>query len=112
MLKGFADEHVPSAITAGLRLRGMDVVTVQDHGLESSDDAVLLEIASAQERLMLTCDVDFLIIDSQWQSEGREHAGICFWKHRNDDIGRAVRKISEYATNTSPADARNKLKYL
>lgn len=34
----YIDEHVPRAITIGLRLRGVDVLTVQEDGLKGKED--------------------------------------------------------------------------
>ncbi len=36
MIPVYMDEHVPKAITIGLRMRGIDVLTVQEDGLSSS----------------------------------------------------------------------------
>jgi hypothetical protein len=35
------DEHVPSAVTEGLRRRGLDVMTVQDLNLAGADDSFM-----------------------------------------------------------------------
>jgi Domain of unknown function (DUF5615) len=32
------DEHVPKAIAEGLRRRGVDIVTVQERGLQAAED--------------------------------------------------------------------------
>ena len=45
--KLYMDEHVPSAITEGLRWRGVDVLTAQEDGRTGEDDPELLDRASA-----------------------------------------------------------------
>jgi hypothetical protein len=40
------DEHVPKAVTEGLRRRGVDVITVQELGLQAAEDARHLERAA------------------------------------------------------------------
>ena len=45
--KLYMDEHVPSAITEGLRRRGVDVLTAQEDGRTGEDDPELLDRASA-----------------------------------------------------------------
>jgi predicted nuclease of predicted toxin-antitoxin system len=35
-LKFYMDEHVPKAVTEGLRRRGVDVITVQELGLQAA----------------------------------------------------------------------------
>jgi predicted nuclease of predicted toxin-antitoxin system len=54
------DEHVPKAITEGLRRRGVDVVTIQDLGLQSADDRHHLARAAQEQRVVVTQDADFL----------------------------------------------------
>ena len=54
----YMDEHVPRAISVGLRLRGVDVLTAQEDGLRNTPDAVLLDRATAIGRVIFTvvCD--------------------------------------------------------
>src|SRR5437899_314092 len=101
MLSGYADEHVKSAITAGLRRRGMDVVTVQERGQDGQDDEVLLQTATAEGRLMLTNDEDFLRIHADWMAAGKSHAGIVYWP-QSRPIGTVIRGVIDYATQTPP----------
>lgn len=56
----YMDVHVPFAITAGLRLRGVDVLTAQDDGTTKFLDDKLLDRASAVGRTVFTRDADFL----------------------------------------------------
>lgn len=56
----YMDEHVPSAITEGLRRRGVDVITVQDDGMDGSDDDVILDCTTWLGRVIFTRDQDFL----------------------------------------------------
>lgn len=60
MLKGYADEHVSHAIVRSLRARRMEVASVTERGAEGTPDEVLLDEALSEERIMLTCDTDFL----------------------------------------------------
>jgi hypothetical protein len=43
----YMDQHVPRAITTGLRLRGIDVLTALEDGASDVDDPELLDRASA-----------------------------------------------------------------
>jgi len=71
----YMDVHVPSAVTAGLRRRGVDVLTSQEDGTREADDAALLQRATDLGRVLFTQDDDLLAIASQWQQEAREFAG-------------------------------------
>ncbi|MBX3304400.1 MAG: DUF5615 family PIN-like protein [Nitrospira sp.] len=48
------DEHVPKAVTEGLRRRGVDVITVQELGLQAAEDTHHLERAAQDGRVMFT----------------------------------------------------------
>ena len=82
----YADEHVPSAVTAGLRLRGINVVTVQDAGMQGADDEEHLDLALAEGRVVITQDVDFLNLAAL----GHTHAGIVY-APQGTSVGSMVR---------------------
>src|SRR6266496_4831695 len=93
MLAGlYVDVHIPSAITEGLRRKGINVLTSQDDGTREADDGLLLARASALNRLLLTYDEDFLRLDAQWQASGKPHSGIAFIAHGNS-IGRLIEDL-------------------
>ena len=45
MISLYMDEHVPRAITIGLRLRGVDVLSVQEDNFAGKSDSELLDRA-------------------------------------------------------------------
>jgi hypothetical protein len=71
---------------------------------------VLLASATAEGRLLLTNDTDFLRIHGDWISAGRDHAGIVFWP-RGRPIGEAIRRIHQYALQTPADRAANSVKF-
>ncbi len=58
-MKFLADENIRSQLLRGLLLRqpDLDIVRVQDVGLLSADDPLILEWAASQERILITYDV-------------------------------------------------------
>jgi hypothetical protein len=60
------DVHVPAAITAGLRLRGIDVLTSQEDGSDRWPDDQLLERSSKLGRVIFSQDDDMLSLASLW----------------------------------------------
>lgn len=56
----YMDHHVPKAITAGLRLRGVDVITAYEDGTSELDDPELLDRANELKRVLFTQDDDLL----------------------------------------------------
>jgi hypothetical protein len=71
------DEHVwGGLVDVGKRL-GADVVMVQTHLAEGSDDQSVLAFAASQERILLTSNAqDFAPLVVEWFLTGREHWGI------------------------------------
>ena len=56
------DHHVPLAVTEGLRLRGVDVLTCHEDGTSDLDDAPLLERATELGRVLFSQDADLLVV--------------------------------------------------
>lgn len=57
----YMDHQVPIAITNGLRLRGIDVLTAYEDGAHELADPDLLDRAGAYRRVLFTRDDDFLV---------------------------------------------------
>jgi hypothetical protein len=112
VLKAYADEHVHSALTQALRLRGMDVVTVQDRNREGTSDEELLREALRDERIMLTNDADFLALASTFASQGRSFAPIFYWPQNQRRIGDTMRKTIGLATTLEYAKACSQVYFL
>jgi predicted nuclease of predicted toxin-antitoxin system len=60
-LKLYMDHHVPRAITTGLRLRHVDVLTAYEDQTHDIDDVSLLDRATLLGRVLFTQDDDLLI---------------------------------------------------
>ncbi len=56
----YMDHHVPKAITIGLRLRGINVVTAHEDGADQLDDDLLLKRAHKLKRARFTQDDDLI----------------------------------------------------
>jgi predicted nuclease of predicted toxin-antitoxin system len=65
----YLDEHVRRAITLGLRLRGVDILTVQEDENAGTPDVWLLDRAVELQRVMFSQDQDFLIEANRRQTK-------------------------------------------
>src|SRR6266404_1973222 len=83
------DEHVPSAVTLGLRRRGVDIVTAQEAELLGAKDVTHLQYASENSRVVFSQDADFLVLHKQ----GIAHAGIAYAPQQTP-IGDLVRMLA------------------
>jgi hypothetical protein len=93
MLALYADVHVPAAITAGLRLRGIDVITAQEDSNDRASDADLLVPVTALGRLLFTQDDDLLRIAATWQAEGRGFSGVVYAHQMSAGIGQLIQDL-------------------
>lgn len=64
-IKSYLDEHVPKAVAEGLCRRGVDVITVQELGLQAAEDVKHLERAAGDGRVIITQDADFFACTQQ-----------------------------------------------
>lgn len=69
----YMDVHVPFAMSTGLRLRGIDILTAPEDGAAKLKDAELLDRAAALGRVVFTRDKDFLR-----EATSRQQAGLAF----------------------------------
>jgi predicted nuclease of predicted toxin-antitoxin system len=80
------DEHVNPAISAGLRLHGINVTTTADAQLISADDEAHVAFALQEGRVVFTNDADFIRIHRR----GVSHAGIVYSQRDKRTIGEVV----------------------
>jgi hypothetical protein len=106
------DHNVPAAITSGLRRRGVAVLTAAEDQTADWDDESLLERATHLGRVVFTQDDDFLGVAHEWQSSGREFAGIVYAHQLNITIGRAIADLELIATIMEPDELRNRIEFL
>lgn len=106
------DHHVPSAITQGLRRRGVDCLTAFEDGAAEAEDAALLERATRLGRIVFSQDDDLLRIAHQWLAMRRDFAGVIYAHQLRITIGQAVRDLELAAGVLAPADMQNRVLFL
>jgi hypothetical protein len=77
--KFLADIHVSLAAIEALRHKGIEVIRTLDVGFDEREtDEVLLEYATQQKLVLITCDLGFERRCYQWKAEERDHASILY----------------------------------
>ncbi len=89
----YMDHHVPSAITAGLRLRGIDVLTAYEDASHELEDPALLDRAGSLGRALFTFDGDLLIETARRQSNRIYFAGLIYAHELNITIGTCINDL-------------------
>jgi predicted nuclease of predicted toxin-antitoxin system len=70
MIRFHLDQHIPNSVARGLRLRGIDVSTTAEAGLQDADDVDHLAFALSENRVLVTQDADFLRLWSSYSPSG------------------------------------------
>jgi uncharacterized protein with PIN domain len=108
----YMDHHVPRAITLGLRLRGVDVLTSYEDGASELEDVTLLDRASAWGRVLFTRDDDLLAEAAKRQREEIPFHGVIYAHQLRVSIGRCVQDLEILAKAGEPADLLNGVIFL
>ncbi len=58
----YMDHNVPRAITNGLKLKGIDLITAYEDGSSQLDDSELLDRATELERVLFTRDYNLYVL--------------------------------------------------
>ena len=72
------DENVPHQIAVGLRMRDIDVLTVQEDGRVGIPDPQVLERATQLQRVLFTRDDDLLLFARDRQQQGTLFYGVIY----------------------------------
>jgi hypothetical protein len=108
MIRFHLDENVPSAITEGLRRRGVDATTTPEAGLIGAGDEKQLDYAASDDRILVTCDTDFLRLHDR----GIPHAGIAFSPKGQRTIGELIRGLLMISECLSAKEMKNHVEFL
>jgi predicted nuclease of predicted toxin-antitoxin system len=106
------DHHVPRAITNGLRLREVDVLTAYEDGMSEVSDPVLLDRASELERVLFTRDDDLLAEATQRRRQGQTFNGVIYAHQLNVSIGDCVHALESIAKVGEPEDMTGRTLFL
>jgi predicted nuclease of predicted toxin-antitoxin system len=108
----YMDVHVPAAITRGLLVRGVDVLTAQIDGTTELPDLGLLDRATVLGRVLFSQDEDLLAVATQRQRSGQHFGGVIYAHQLGITIGRAIRDLEILAQAGHSADFASRVEYL
>ena len=108
----YFDEHVHRAIPAGLRLRGVDVLTIQEDGRRGLADPEVLDRATELGRVLFSQDDDLLAEATRRQAAGIPFAGLIYAHQLYVTIGECVRDLELIAQAADPEDLSGLVQFL
>ena len=112
MIALYMDHHVPRAITEGLRLRGVDVITAHEDGADHLNDPELLNRAAQLGRVLFTQDDDLLAEAAKRQKEGIAFSGVIYSHQLQTSIGACINDLEILSKAGEPEDLINRVQFL
>jgi len=108
----YMDHNVPRAITNGLKLKGIDLITAHEDGSSQLDDSELLDRASELERVLFTRDYNLLQEATKRHRAGIPFYGIIYAHQLKISIGDCIRDLEIIAEAGDPEDLMNQVQFL
>lgn len=110
-LRVYADECVDARIVAGVRRRGVDMVTAADEGMLGRADQDHLTRAIDLGRIVLSADHDFLRLAQERVEAADPFPGLIFILPATR-VGDAVRAIALMAETLSPDNLKGWIEWV
>lgn len=112
MIKLYMDHHIPRAITLGLRMRGVDVVTAYEDDTHEFEDPDLLTRATELNRVLFSQDDDLLVEAQRRQHHGIDFYGVLFAQQGSASIGQCIKDLELLSILGEEHDVKNQVIYL
>jgi uncharacterized protein DUF5615 len=100
----YMDHHGPRAITLGLRIRGVDVLTALEDGASELSDPELLDRAGNLGRVLFSQDRDLLVEAARRQREEIPFSGLLYVHPLRLTLGACIRDLELIAKAGEPED--------
>ena len=107
-IKFHLDESVHEAVAIGLKRRGVNVTTSLDAKLLGATDIEQLAFAAKEDRVFVTCDVDFLRIAKLETS----HSGILYFHNQKKTVGQVVNRLLRLQQTHMPKMLNNCVEFI
>ena len=98
----YMDVHVPAAMTRGLLLRDVDVLTAQIDGTTELPDPDLLDRAMELRRVLFSQDEDLLAEATRRQRGGQHFGGVIYAHQLGITFGRAINAFGDSGSSRQP----------
>ncbi len=108
----YMDHHVRRAITTGLRLREVDVLTAFDDGASTFTDPELLDRAGVLNRVLFSQDDDLLVEAVRRQRGSTSFNGLIYAHQLRISVGQCIRDLELIAKVAAPEELNNQIIYL
>jgi hypothetical protein len=111
-LRLYMDHHVPRAITIGLRMRSVDVITAHEDAASGLPDPDLLDRAAELGRVLFTQDDDLVVEAVRRQRDAIPFSGVIYAHQLRTSIGRCIQDLELIARVAEAEDMANRIEFL
>ncbi len=108
----YMDVHIPRAITIGLRMRKVGVLTAQEDGADTLPDPELLDRATQLNRALFPFDNDLLVEAVNRQRENKPFSGVIYAHPLRVPIGQCIQDLELIAKGGEPEDLKDHVEFL
>lgn len=108
----YMDNHIPRAISVGLKLRNIDVITAREDNAHRLSDPELLDRSTSLKRVLFSFDSDLLQEAVYRQQKGIEFFGVIYSHPMRITIGQCILDIEIIASAGVEDDILNQIIYL
>ena len=108
----YMDVHIPRAITNGLRLRDVDVLTSQEDGTMTLEDPELLDRATELGRILYSQDDDLLAEANFRLSQNIHFSGVVYSHQLKSPIGACIEDLEIIAKAFEPEEVEDIIEYI
>ena len=112
MIAYYMDENMHSAITNGVRSKGVDVLTVQEDGFSGIADPQIFQRAVALKRVLVSFDRDMINVAMQYQARFDHFEGLIFINLHKSSFGAFITELELISLTSHPAECSNQIQYL
>ena len=109
----FDADSMEQALIAGLRARGIDVLTALDAGTTTCTDSEHVAFANFQSRVLFSFNAsDFCRIHAEIVAAGNAHSGMILAPQQRYSVGRRVRLLLNIIAAKTADDMRSHIEFL
>lgn len=109
----FDVDSMDRALVAGLRARGVDVMTAMEAGTTACTDSKHVAFAHTQSRVLFSFNAsDFCRIHGELLAEGKSHSGMIMAPQQRYTVGRRVRLLLKLLAARTAEDMHNHIEFL
>jgi hypothetical protein len=107
------EDAAEAAVIAGLRARGVDLLTTAEAGRAGTSDEQQLEFASNNGRAIYTLNLrDFARLHSEFLAATRSHGGIIVIPEQRYSVGEKIRAVAAAVQANTADSLKNRIEFL